>query len=319
MNHPKVSIGMPVYNGANFIRLSVQSLMAQDYQDFELIISDNASTDETESICRELAESDGRIRYFRNDRNLGAAGNFNNVFRLARGRFFKWSSHDDECQPALIRRCVEVLERAPDRVTMVYPLAELIDEQGKTLRSPLDRIESRDPKPHRRLAQMLFSICWCDPVFGMFKAAYLRKTQLIGAFFGADIVLMAQLAMMGEIWEIEEVLFRLRAHAGRSTIANLSARERARWYDPATARQLFVMPCWERSVWELFKSIRRSSLPDAEKLRCCLTIPRYYRSVVRRDASRMENRMKKWMKALLGIGENGNRANAWTRFLRRVR
>ena len=158
MSHPKVSIGMPVYNGANYVRGSVQSLLGQDYEDFELIISDNASTDETESICRELAESDRRIQYFRNDRNLGASRNYNNVFRLARGQFFKWAAHDDECHPTMFRRCVEVLERAPDRVTMVYPLAELIDEQGKTLRSPLDRIELRDPRRHRRLAHLLSSM-----------------------------------------------------------------------------------------------------------------------------------------------------------------
>jgi glycosyltransferase involved in cell wall biosynthesis len=310
MSHPKVSIGMPVYNGANYVRSSVQSILAQDYKDFELIISDNASTDETEPICRELAESDARIRYFRNDRNRGASWNYNNVFRLARGQFFKWSAHDDECHPTMFRRCVEVLERAPDRVTMVYPLAELIDEQGRTLRSPLDRIELRDPRPHRRLAHLLSSMCFCDPIFGMFKAEYLNKTQLIGPFFGADNVLMAQLAMMGEMWELEEVLFRLRSHSGRFMTANRSARARAGWYDPAGARKLFVMPCWEQLVWELFESVRSSSLSTAEKLRCCLFMPGYYRSLVRSDPSRMENRLKKRLKALLGLVENGNRANA---------
>src|SRR5215469_6919606 len=110
MSNPKVSIGMPVYNGANYLRSSVPSLLAQDYEDFELLISDNASTDETESICRELAESDGRIRYFRNERNVGAAQNYNKVFRLASGTFFKWAAHDDECHPTMLRRCVEVLE-----------------------------------------------------------------------------------------------------------------------------------------------------------------------------------------------------------------
>jgi glycosyltransferase involved in cell wall biosynthesis len=159
----RVSIGMPVFNGADFIRCSVQSILAQDYQDFELIIADNASTDETESICRELAERDPRIRYYRNDVNLGAARNYNKVFELARGEYFKWAAHDDECHPAMLRRCVEVLDRSPASVAMVYPLAELIDGQGKTLVAPLDRIESRDPRPHRRLARLLWSLNMCDP------------------------------------------------------------------------------------------------------------------------------------------------------------
>jgi glycosyltransferase involved in cell wall biosynthesis len=317
MNDPKVSIGMPVYNGANYVRRSVQSLLAQDYDDFELIISDNGSTDETESICRELSKSDDRIRYFRNDRNRGASWNYNNVFRLARGQFFKWAGHDDECHPMMVRRCVEVLERAPDRVTMVYPLGELIDEQSRTLRCPLDRIELRDPRPHRRVAKVL-SMHFCDPVFGMFKAEYLRKTQLIGSFFGSDVVLMAQLAMLGEIWELGEVLFRLRQHSGRFYEANRSARARAGWYDPANAQKLFVMPCCEELVWELFKAVRRSSLPFNEKVRCWFPVPGYYLSLVLNEPGRMENRMKQRFKALLGIGEKGSRATGWIRFLRRV-
>jgi glycosyltransferase involved in cell wall biosynthesis len=289
---------MPVYNGAAYLRRAVQSILAQDYEDFELIISDNASTDETESICRELAERDGRIRYFRNDRNLGSSRNYNQVFRLATGQFFKWAAHDDECYPTMLRRCVEVLERAPDRVTMVYPLAELIDEQGKTLRSTLDRIESRDPRPHRRLAHLLWSLSLCDPVFGLFKTEYLKKTQLIGPFFGADIVLLGELAMLGEIWELGEELFRLREHPGRSMEANRSARARAAWYDPAAARQSFVMPDWEQMVWELLKSAVRSSLPPAEKLRCCFVIiaVHYWRRF-----KRVGGRTKRRLRASLGL------------------
>jgi glycosyltransferase involved in cell wall biosynthesis len=316
VSDPKVSIGMPVYNGANYLRSTVESILAQDYEDFELIIANNGSTDETESICRELAERDRRIRYFRNDTNIGASRNFNYLFRLARGRFFKWAAHDDECRPTMLSRCVGILERAPHRVVMVYPLAELIDEQGKTLRSPLDRIESRDPRPHRRLAHLLWSLSLCDPVFGLFKAEYLKKTQLIGPFFGADYVLLGELAMLGEIWEVSEVLFRLREHPGRSMEANRSSRARAIWYDPAATQQLFVMPDWERMVWELLKSAGRSPLSPMEKLRCCLVIPgmHYWRRF--KSAG---GRMKARLKASLGIGQEKDHTNAWTKLLRGTR
>lgn len=293
MSNPRVSIGLPVFNGANYLRRSVQSILAQDYEDLELIIADNASTDETESICRELAARDARIRYHRNDVNIGAAGNYNKVFGHARGEYFKWHAHDDECHPAMVRRCVEVLDRAPASVTMVYPLAELIDEEGKTLRSPLDRIESRDPRPHRRLAHLLWSLNMCDPAFGLYKTEYLRKTRLIGPFFGADYVLLGELVMLGEIWELDEVLFRLRAHSKRSMKANPGARARAAWYDPSAARRLFVMPTWERMVWELLKSARRSPLPAGEKLKCGLVIPAtHYWRRFRNAGGRLKNRLK---------------------------
>jgi glycosyltransferase involved in cell wall biosynthesis len=270
---PKVSIGMPVFNGANFLRHSLRSLLEQDFDDFELIISDNGSTDETEAICRELAAVDRRIRYYRNKDNIGAARNYNRVFQLARGQFFKWAAHDDECHPALLRRCVETLERAPASVVMVYPLGELIDEQGKVLEPVLDRIASNDSRPHRRLAHLLWSLNMCDPVFGLYRVEHLKKSGLIGPFCGADYVMLGELTMMGPIMELNEVLFRLRAHARRSMQANDTARARTTWYDPSAASRLFVLPDWEQMVWAMMRSACRADLPLGEKLKCCLAVP----------------------------------------------
>lgn len=269
MSIPRVSIGLPVYNGADFLLRSVRSILDQDYRDLELIIADNASTDETEALCRDLAAKDARVRYYRNERNIGAAGNYNKVFELARGEYFKWAAHDDECHPAMIGRCVAALDAAPATVAMVYPLGELINEHGETLASPLDRIESRDPRAYRRLTRLFGSLNMCDPVFGLIRTEALRKTQLIGSFFGADYVLLGELALFGEIWELDEVLFRLRAHPKRSMKAHRGARARAAWYDPAAARKLFVMPSWERMMWEMTKSVHRSPLPLSTRIACC--------------------------------------------------
>src|SRR5687767_4274622 len=148
---PKVSVGLPVFNGDAYLRNSIESILDQDFTDFELIVADNASTDATESICREFANRDCRVRYYRNDVNLGASRNYNKVFELATGEYFKWHAHDDECYPTMLSRCVAVLEEAIDSVAMVYPLAELIDEQGKVLQRPLDQIECADARPHQRL------------------------------------------------------------------------------------------------------------------------------------------------------------------------
>lgn len=296
MNPPRVSIGLPVFNGADFLRLSIESILAQDFLDLELIIADNASTDDTESICREMAAQDCRIRYYRNEVNLGAARNYNKVFELSRGEYFKWAAHDDECHPTMIRRCVEILDRASSSVVMVYPLAELIDEQGTTLSAPLDRVSSTDSRPYRRLARLVWSLSMCDPIFGLIRKDYLARTQLIGGFFGADNVLLGELAMLGEIRELDEVLFRLRAHPKRSMKANRTARAVAAWYDPSSARRLLVMPNWERMIWEQVKSVRRSPLPLIEKMRCCAAIvgSHYWRRF-RNAGGRIKNRIKTFL------------------------
>jgi glycosyltransferase involved in cell wall biosynthesis len=293
MNRPRVSIGMPVFNGADFIQKSLRSLLVQDYEDFELIISDNASTDETSLICREFAGNDARIRYTRNEINLGAAWNYNKVFQAARGKYFKWAAHDDECHPTMLGRCVEFIEDTPDTVTMVYPQAELIDGEGNTLLTGLDQIECRDPRPHRRLARLLQSLNHCDPVFGLIKTEFLRRTKLIAPFFGADYVLLGELSMLGEIWELDEILFRLRAHSRRSMKANPGARARAAWYDPTAARKLFILPDWERMIWEMFKAVRRSQLSTSEKVKCCtVVIGLHYWQRFRNTGGRFKRQIK---------------------------
>jgi len=135
---PRMSIGLPVFNGGRFLKDTVDSVLAQTFDDFELIISDNASTDDTEEIARAYAARDQRVRYFRNEANLGAAKNFNRVFELARGEYFKWTAHDDICAPSFLLRCIEVLDRDPS-VTLCYTRQIDIDEQGQILgRNPYD-------------------------------------------------------------------------------------------------------------------------------------------------------------------------------------
>jgi glycosyltransferase involved in cell wall biosynthesis len=298
MNKPKVSIGLPVYNGQAFLDRALECILKQDFEDFELIISDNASVDETGTICKSYAERDNRIQYSRNDVNIGAAGNYNKVFHAAKGKYFRWMAHDDECRESLLRRCVEYLDDSPEFVTMVYARGELIDVEGKTLLPGLDRIESRDPRPYRRLSRILWSLNYCDPIFGLIKSDILRKTQLIGAFFGADNVLLGQLALRGEIRELSEILFRLRAHSQRSMQANPSARARAAWYDPSAANRIFILPDWERMVLEMLKAVLNSDLPPVEKRKCFLTVlgVHYWRRI-RSVGGRYKCHIKSWITA----------------------
>src|SRR5437879_5289624 len=117
---PRVTIGMPVYNGEARLATALDSLLAQDYRDFELIISDNASTDATGSICHDYARADGRIRYYRHPQNMGAAHNFQRVLQLARGQYFMWAAYDDLWDPDFLTRCLAVLETDPSAV-LAYP------------------------------------------------------------------------------------------------------------------------------------------------------------------------------------------------------
>ena len=290
MKNQKVTIGLPVYNGGMFIERALNSFLAQDFEDFELIISDNASEDDTEDICRKYVRKDHRISYHRFEINTGASKNFNHVFNLSHGEYFKWAACDDECHPSFLSLCVDALRNAPESVVMVYPQAELIDQLGKTIR------KGSDLRPYRRLACVLRGMNLCDPVFGLYKKKYLQKTNLIGPFFGADNVLLAEMAMLGEIREVDEILFRLRAHSQRSMKANPSARARAAWYDPSAAGKLFIMPNWERMVLEMLKAVRRSKLHPVDMAQCFLTVPgvHYWRRF-RNAGGLIKNRVKNCM------------------------
>src|SRR5438105_14597753 len=138
-NRPAISIGMPVRNGEKYVSQAIDSLLAQTFTDFELIICDNASTDRTERICREYAAKDGRIRYHRNERDIGPAQNYTRCFGLARGTYFRWHAHDDVCEPTYLARCLAVLQRDPS-VINCHSLTRVIDERGQTLRDYTYRV-----------------------------------------------------------------------------------------------------------------------------------------------------------------------------------
>ena len=122
-DRPKISVGMPVYNGEPYLGISIESILAQTFGDFELIISDNASTDHTEEICRDFASKDDRIIYSRNEENIGAAGNYNRLVDMASADYFRWSNADDVFAPELHERCVAVLaEPVNDFETLVFSI-----------------------------------------------------------------------------------------------------------------------------------------------------------------------------------------------------
>jgi len=210
---PMVSIGMPTYNGERFIRQSLDSLLANDYHNFELIISDNASTDATADICLEYLAKDKRIQYYRNDTNRGAIFNFNRVFDLCHGKYCMFAADHDLWHPSFISHCVSILESQPD-VVLVYPRTMLIDSSGSPLGLMTDQIDTRGEKPIARFRHIIWELGWCNMVYGVIRREALAQT---GRFrcWAWDNVLLAELSLVGSYAQIPDPLFYRRENRPR--------------------------------------------------------------------------------------------------------
>jgi glycosyltransferase involved in cell wall biosynthesis len=265
-DRPKVSIGLPVYNGENFLEQAIQSIIDQTFSDFELIISDNASTDRTPEIYRAWAKRDPRVRYLRNDTNIGAAPNYTKVFVAARGRFFKWAAHDDICLPDFLQRCVQALEADPGAV-LAMPRAATIDERGNMIRECEWRRAFSAATAEGRFREALHP--WeTHPIWGLIRIEVLRRTALLGSYPGHDRPLLAELALHGRFNEVQEVLFLQREHSGQSVQVYdfRDPHQAVVWYDPKKRGKL-IFPFW-REFTEYFVAICRAPLSAGERLRC---------------------------------------------------
>jgi glycosyltransferase involved in cell wall biosynthesis len=271
---PLVSIGMPVRNGENFLEEALKSLLSQTFEDFELIISDNASEDGTRPICEGYAATDRRIRYLRLKSNIGAARNWNHVFKLAHGKFFKWAPHDDIYHPSYLEACLEVFRSSGPSVVAVYPRSELIDDQSRFLKMDTVSLASNGSRADRRLAHLIGNIHLANPVLGVMRSDVLRLTRLIDSFIGSDLVLLSELLMMGEFREVPLVLFKRRMHGKRSLQAHKTQRDYLRWIDPSRPRMWEFLPVPTRLRLEYIRSVHRMPLKVPDKLRCYGVIAR---------------------------------------------
>jgi len=280
----RVSIGVPVYNGARFLATSLESLVSQTFENIEYVISDNGSTDGTEEICREFATRDSRIRYLRTDMNRGASWNYKNVVHQTTAPYFKWATHDDLLAPSYIERCVAVLDDAPPAVALVYPRTMIIDEEGNVVRMYDDNLDIRDKTPHARLKRLVSNIVMANASFGLIRRTALDRSRLLDAFPSADYVMMAEFALAGEFWQIPEPLFFRREHPAMSRAANRTAAEAAEWFEPGsgTTSTGEYIPLFR----EHLRSIRDARLGVGERILCyAVFVPtwlrRYRRAVVR--------------------------------------
>lgn len=258
---PKVSIGLAVYNGEKYLEQAIESILAQTFADFELILSDNASTDGTAEICQRYAAADPRIRYHRNPTNIGGANNENLTFKLSRGQYFRWAAHDDLLSPVLLEKCVAVLDQDPT-IVLCHTAINAIDEYDRNLKF-ISRNNGGAPTAYERFSRIASSRDFCEETYGLIRASALQKTRLQLNYTGSDRTLLCELSLYGRFHEISEPLFYKRFHPGN---VYLDWRSRMAWFGSSFEGKI-VFPFWSQ-FFDYFVTINRVSLPFSEKARC---------------------------------------------------
>jgi glycosyltransferase involved in cell wall biosynthesis len=231
---PLVTIGLPVFNASRYLAECLTALVGQTYRNIHIVISDNASTDDTVAICDEYAARDGRISIVRTDKNRGAGWNHRRVLELAKGTYFRWHGADDTIAPSFVAECVAALETNPEAV-LAYPLTTIIDDHGVAIRKTSDRLPLGASDPRVRFEALLspWSITH-SPFYGVMRRAVAATLRPFGAFLASDRTFLAELALRGPFMQVEEYLMFRRHHAKHTTQTEESERE---LMDPETANK----------------------------------------------------------------------------------
>lgn len=279
---PLVGVGLPVYNGEEFLAAAIGSVLSQTFQDFEIIISDNGSTDRTEKICREHASREPRVTYHRAAENRGIVWNYNQVFQLSPSHeYFMWFSHDDVLAPTYLERCVEIL-KTDSTVALSFSNWGEIDAAGGLLNSHKSRVIMDAPDPVERFRQAIRLEHLCEPWCGVTRSEIVKKTGGYGSYADYDRVLFAEIGLHGRFVEIPETLFFRREHKGRSIYLHPSRFERTSWIAPQRGSEI-VFPHF-RELREFWSAVKRSNLPRAERNACSWALLGWAKSYWRRLA-----------------------------------
>lgn len=233
---PIVSVAIPVYNGANFITHAIESVLNQDFTDLELIVCDNASDDRTAQICEWWASQDKRLRYFRNERNLGAAANYNRSLALARGRYFKWLAHDDWISPNYLEACTDALDRHPEAALAYGMPQEMLDQRTAYLNSTYTVPLWGNAGPVERFGKAMRLDRTCHAIFGLIRRHVLEQTTLHRPYYTSDKNLVAEIALLGRFIAVPEATFFNRRHAHQSMANSARPLYLNAWQDTANTR-----------------------------------------------------------------------------------
>jgi glycosyltransferase involved in cell wall biosynthesis len=260
---PLVTIGLPCYNSERYIAQAIESLLAQTYGNFKLIISDNASTDATGAICQRYAATDSRVEYTRNPANIGLTRNFNRAFTLSSSKYFKWATADDFSGPEMLADAVAVLEANP-AVALCYPRTVLVDAEGRETNRYVDKLNLMQDSPVERFVMLVSEIALVNHHLGLLRSEAIRRTRLWGKHVGADIGFLAELSLYGKFCEIPKFQFFRRFHNESSSWARGNTAHEARRYHAPRNRIPF-------NTWRFhstyMRAVLRSPLSLGDKAR----------------------------------------------------
>jgi len=265
---PRLSVGLPVYNGANYLAESLEALLGQSYGDFELIISDNASTDSTPDICQHYAQQDSRIRYFRQPRNVGLAPNHNFAVEQARADLFKWASNDDLYARDLLERCVDALNNNPD-VVLAHSWTAMIDGSGAVTKATEYPLATASPRAPDRFRSLLFDDGGDDDG-GVIRTSVLRQVAVKDSYHHADRTIIAELSLYGRFYQVPDWLYFRRDHPERAERACPTVRSRCANMDPRRADRLRhpVPRLVAEYIWAYVSMIQRAPISPADRREC---------------------------------------------------
>ena len=270
-----------MYNGESYLDEALESLLAQTYTDFEIVISDNASTDRTEEICRSFAQRDPRVRYARADVNRGGTWNFNRVVELSHGQYFRWAAHDDAVAPMYLERCIDVLDSNP-LAALAHTRVELIDAAGDSLgvyEGPQARREDE-----RSWIRFHDAALWSGRnhlIFGVIRRRLLDRIPPYGSHGNADGVLLARLSLLGTFVTIDEPLQQMRVHEQQASTTYGVERGgidyrawRRQWGDASgRAKRTVQLPYWRICAEHARSLVAVQGVSIHDRIRCVPTIP----------------------------------------------
>lgn len=265
---PRLSIGLPVFNGARYLATSLDALLGQSFGDFELILADNASTDGTEQICRRYAAQDPRIRYYRQPRNVGSTPNHNLTVEMARGELFKWASYDDLYAWDLLESCVELLDRHPD-VVLAHSWSATIDQFDNVVRAPRYPLVTDAAAAPERFQSLLVE-AGGDDYYGVVRTEVLRRVAPQGSFHHSDRTIVAALSLHGPFQQVPDWRYFRRDHPAQAERAFTSMRPRCANMDPRRADRLRhpAVRLYGEYLWAYVAAIRNAPLSSGDRLRC---------------------------------------------------
>ncbi len=237
---PTVVVGVPVRNGADYLGHALASLVGQTRPPDTIVVSDNASDDDSVAIARSFASEHPDLRVVSRPHDVGAALNYNELVTTTRSTYFAWMAHDDVWDPDLLERCLEVLEDDP-RVAVAHATPVWIDERGEVIGAPVSPLWTDSDDPVVRIRELLADdvathLHDCNAVLGVIRRAALERTGLVRTFPGSDKTLIVELALQGMIRELDTTRFLRRRHAASSVAAHPDPDDRQRWFDPRRRR-----------------------------------------------------------------------------------